>query len=367
MRDITERKQAEAALRNSLERHALATAAGGVGVWDWNLETGDIYVDPALKAILGFEDHEIRNHLDDWGRRVHPDDGPGVMARAQDHIDGKTPVYEVEHRMLHKDGSIRWFLARGSVVRREDGTAARVVGTDMDISVQKTSDKALEEAHTELARVSRLTALGEFAASISHEVSQPLTAIVMNAKTCLLWLASDYPDLAEIRAALLDVAASGKRADEIIRRNRELFQHRAVEKVPVDINTVIRDVAVLTRSHLQHTQVALETDLASGLPSILGDRLELQQVLLNLIRNATDAMASVDPSSRRLRIESRLTDNTAVQVTVSDAGIGLSGVDLTRMFTPSYTTKADGTGVGLSICRSIIEAHARTPLGGAER
>jgi PAS domain S-box-containing protein len=357
VRDVTERKRSEIALRDSLERHALATAAGSVGVWDWNLETNEIYVDPALKAILGFEDHEIRNHLDDWGRRVHPDDASDVMARAQEHIDGKGPTYEIEHRMLHKDGSIRWFLARGSVVRREDGTPARVLGTDMDITAQKESERALQEAHMELARVSRLTALGEFAASIAHEVSQPLTAIVMNAKTCLRWLASDAPDVPEIRAALNDVVESGKRADEIIRRNRELFQHHAVEKLPVDINSVIREVAVFTRSHLQHSHVALEIDLASALPTVLGDRVELQQVLLNLIRNATDAMASLDPSSRRLKIETRLTDKAAVQVTVSDSGIGLGGVDLKRMFTSSYTTKADGTGVGLSVCRSIVEAH----------
>jgi len=195
------------------------------------------------------------------------------------------------------------------------------------------------------------------AASIGHEVSQPLTAIMMNAKTCLRWLASEAPDMGEIRAALQDVIDAGKRADEVIRRNGELFRHRAVETTPVDVNTVIREAEILTRGHLQHSHVALETHLAGGLPAVLGDRVELQQVLLNLIFNATDAMASVDPRSRRLRIESQLMDKGGVQVAVRDAGVGLSETDMRRIFTPSYTTKPDGTGVGLSICRSIIEAH----------
>ena len=356
VRDVTEGKRSETALRNSLERHALATAAGGVGVWDWNLETNEIFVDPSLKALLGFEDGEIRNHLDDWGPRVHPEDMPAVMARASAHIAGENPFYEVEHRVLHKDGSLRWFMARGSVVQWKDGKAVRIIGTNTDITGRKHSDRELHEAQAELARVSRLTALGEFAASIAHEVSQPLTAIVMNAKTCLRWAASESPDMSEIRAALLDIVESGKRADEVIRRNRELFQHQAVETAPVDVNAVIQDVAVLTRNHLQRSQVTLETDLAGNLPPLLGDRVQLQQVLLNLILNAVDAMASVDPSSRRLRIESRLA-NAVVQVAVCDAGVGLSGVDVKRMFTPSYTTKPRGTGVGLSICRSIVEAH----------
>jgi PAS domain S-box-containing protein len=357
VRDITERKRSEAALRQSQQRYALATAAGGVGAWDWNLETNEVYVDPSLKAVLGFEDSEIRNHLDDWEGRIHPDDAPSVMALAQAHIKGETPVYEVEHRMLHKDGSIRWFLARGSVVKRKDGTPVRVIGTGTDVTERKASEQALLETQGELTRMSRLAALGEFAASIAHEVRQPLTAILMNANTSLRWLRSTSPNISEIGAALSDIVDAGKRADEVILRNRELFRHHTVEKVPLDINAIILEVAVLARTRLQNSRVTLDTTLAIGVPPVMGDRVELQQVLLNLILNGIDAMDPIDPSSRQLTIISAIVPDAGVRVSVRDAGVGLAGVDLQRMFTTSYTTKPTGSGIGLSISRLIVEAH----------
>ncbi|MGH9146429.1 MAG: sensor histidine kinase, partial [Vicinamibacterales bacterium] len=268
---------------------------------------------------------------------------------------GRSPYYEVEHRMLHRDGSVRWFLARGSVVR-QDGRPVRIIGTDTDITERKKSELALQEAQADLSRVSRLTALGEFAASIAHEVRQPLTAILMNAKTCLRWISDAAPDLTEIRAALVDVIDAGNRADEVIRRSRELFRHHTVQKAPLDINQVIEDVTVLARDRLLGSQVALVPSLAPNLPAVYGDRVELQQVLLNLIGNSIDALETIEPGSRLIEvITSRIDD--MVKVSVSDTGIGLEGVDVHRMFTLSYTTKPAGTGVGLAVNRSIIEAH----------
>ncbi len=355
VQDITERKCAEAALSDSKQRYARATAAGGVGVWDWDLETNEIYVDPLLKAILGYQDHEIRNHIESWSRLVHPDDVPAVMARAEDHLGGRTAQYEVEHRMVHKDGSIRWFLARGSAVRR-DGRAVRVVGTDTDITERKKAEQALHEAQADLTRVSRLTALGEFAASIAHEVRQPLTAIITNASTCLRWLGSPVPDMGEARAALLDVVEAGRQADDMIRRHRELFKHNTVEKAALDISTVIAQATLLARARLQASHVTLTVSQAVDVPTVAGDRVGLQQVLLNLIGNSIDAMESVDPRLRRIDVSTSLA-NGMVAISVTDTGIGLAGVDLQRMFALSYTTKATGTGVGLSISRSIVEAH----------
>ncbi len=351
------RRRTEALLKQSEQRYELATAAGRVGVWDWNLETNQIYVDPALKRALGFADHEIDNHLDSWGKRVHPEDISRVLMEAQAHIDGRTPCYECEHRMLHRDGSVRWFLARGSAERLPDGRVVRIIGTDTDITERKSAEAGLEETRHELARVARVTTLAEFAASIAHEVSQPLTAILMNVKACLRWLESPAPPSDDLHAALLDIADAANRANDVMSRNRTLFRHHTVEKQFLNINSVVRDVAALARTRLQQSQVTLETTLDEDLPAVFGDRVELQQVLLNLLLNAIEAMEAVHPRSRRLQIDSRLTGEGLVQITVRDTGIGLGEVDFERMFTAFYTTKPAGTGVGLSISRFIVEAH----------
>ncbi len=349
------RRETEARNTAIQDRYARATAAGGVGVWDWNLETNEIYLDPSLKAVLGYEDDEIRNHLDDWSRLVHPDDVAAVRECAREHLAGKTPSYEVEHRMRHRNGSVRWFLTRGSAVW-QDGRAVRVMGTGTDITGRKASEQALHIAQADLARLSRLTALGEFAASLAHEMRQPLTAIMMNAKACLLGLGSAGPDLSEIRVALVDVVDASQRADDLIRRNRELFKEHKVQMVPLDISAVVREVLVLARARIQSSHVTPVTTLPD-LPAVSGDRVQLQQVLLNLIANSIDAMEGVEHEERVLEIAASLEPERVVKVTVTDSGVGLDDVDCERMFTLSYTTKPTGTGVGLSISRSIIEAH----------
>jgi PAS domain S-box-containing protein len=342
--------------RRSQKRYALATAAGGVGVWDWNLETNQIYVDPSVKAILGYQDDEIRNHVDDWDRTLHPDDAPIVMERIRDHVRGDTPFYEVEHRRFHRDGTVRWFLRRGSAEWR-DGRPVRIIGTDTDITERKKSEQTLEEAQQNLARVARLTALGEFAASVAHEVRQPLTSIVLNAKACLRFLASAQPDLTEIRSALWDVVDAGKRASELIERDRELFRQHTISKEQLDINEVVLDVAVLAGARLNQSEVMLNTRLGSDLPPIDGDRIELQQVLLNLLVNAIDATECVATGLRSIQIATGAAPDGAVKCSVTDNGVGLGGVDMQRLFSLSYTTKENGSGIGLSLSRSIVEAH----------
>ena len=300
VQDVTARRLAEAALTESRARYARATAAGGVGVWDWDLETNEIYVDPLLKAILGYEDHEIANHLDDWSKLVHPADAPVVTDRVRAYLGGQSAQYEMEYRMLHRDGSVRWFLARGSAVR-QDERPVRMTGTVTDITERKRAEQALLEAQRDLNRVSRLTAFGEFAASIAHEVRQPLTAIIANARTCLRWLGTASPDMTEVRAALLDVVDAGRRADDMIQRNRELFRHHTMEKAPLDIGSVISEAALLARARLQASHVTLSIARGFDLPTVTGDRIGLQQVLLNLITNSIDAMDGVDPPNETHR------------------------------------------------------------------
>jgi signal transduction histidine kinase len=199
--------------------------------------------------------------------------------------------------------------------------------------------------------------MNEVAASIVHEISQPLGAILINASACLRWLSSQVPPIAEIRAALVDIAAAGHRAKELVRRNRELFENVRPKKAALDVNSVVRDVALLARTRLESNQVTLGATLDEGLPAVLGDRVELQQVIMSLLVNAINATEAVDSASRRIQIHSSLVEDNMVRVAVRDNGIGLEGVAVGRMLTPSYTATPAGTGFGLSICRSIVDAH----------
>jgi PAS domain S-box-containing protein len=351
-----ERRDVEQALRVEHQRYGLATSAGGVGVWDWNLDTGDIYVDPALKRILGYEDHEIKNRLDDWGKHVHPDDVPQVISESVDHIEGRTPAYEVEHRMLHRDGTTRWFVAKGVVVERVDGRAVRMIGTDTDVTRRKATEQALERAQNELARATRLSEMGELAASIAHEVNQPLCAIVANAAAAQRYLNHDSLDLGQIRAALEDVARDGKRASEVIRRTRGLFERRKIDAAPIQINGIIVDAIALTRSAADIANVRVRTDLQAEMPFVKGDSVQLQQVFFNLLANAVTAMSGTTNASGILTIASTSDDRT-IHVSVRDTGAGIPFSDPEEIFRPLVTTKPDGLGMGLPMSRSIVEAH----------
>jgi PAS domain S-box-containing protein len=342
--------------RRSQKLYALATAAGGVGAWEWNLETNEVFVDSALKAALGYEDSEIGQQAGDWSRLLDTDDrAVDARARVQEHLDGGRPYYESEYKMRHRDGTVRWFLSRGSAVRHA-GRAVRLVGTATDITERKKSQQALDDMQAELSRVSRLTALGEFAGAIAHELRQPLTTIIMNAKASLRLLDNAPSRQTDVEAALWDIVQAGNRAKEMIQRNRELFRHHTLRREPVFLNGVIHEVMALAGPRLRGSQVTLATSLAPDLPAITGDRIELQQVLLNLIANALDATDHLEQGLRRIEI-STLPVAGFVQVSVTDNGVGLAGVDQKRLFTLSYTTKANGSGIGLSLSRSIVDAH----------
>ena len=220
-----------------------------------------------------------------------------------------------------------------------------------------TTDGLLPNA--DLARISRHIALGEFAASIAHEVRQPLTAIIANAETCLRMLRSDSPDLAEIASALGEIVAEGYRADLLIRRNRELMRDQPSPRVPLDINEVVHEVISLAKARLQAGGVKLSTTFGE-LPAVDGDRRELQHVLLNLFANAIEAMEARDLSGRTLDLATSATPDGFVKVVIADTGVGLDGVDMDRLFKQPFTTKTAGLGLGLATSRSIIDAHGGT-------
>jgi PAS domain S-box-containing protein len=354
---LSERRQAEEALRTGHTRYGMATMAGSVGVWDWNLRTNEMYVDPSLKKILGFADQEIPNRFEDWEARVHPQDGEKVLAATQSHLEGRERSFEVTRRMLHRDGSVRWFLTRGVVVERHDGRPARMIGTEMDITAQKDAEEALEEAKAELGRLTRLSEMGGLTSAIAHEVNQPLCAIVTNASAALRWLGSDSPDLSQVRDALTDVVCDGKRASELIRRTRGLFERREIERRPVDVNNVIYSALGLTRGAIESGRIVVVTDLASRLPLVKADQVQLQQVFCNLIINAVESMARVPARELLLRIETSHHDGSGIHAKVIDCGEGFSGEDPERVFRPLVTTRPEGMGIGLSMSRIIVEMH----------
>jgi len=221
---------------------------------------------------------------------------------------------------------------------------------------RKRAEEALSQAQADLSRVSRVTTMGELTASLAHEVNQPIAAAVTNANTCLRWLTRDHPDVEEARAAAMRIVKDGTRAAEIIKRTRLLFKKATPQRELVDANEVIREMIVLLRSEAARYNISVRTDLAADLPQVMGDRVQLQQVLMNLMLNGIDAMKNVD-GPRELAIKSQRGENAQVLVTVSDTGVGLPMQQADQIFQAFFTTKSHGTGMGLSISRSIVESH----------
>jgi len=278
--------------------------------------------------------------------------------------------FELEARIRGKDGQYRWFLIRDNPLRDERGRVLRWYGTRTDIEDRKRAEQALREAQAALAHVTRVTTLGEVTASFAHELNQPLAAIANNANACLALLTGGAQKRGELREGLADIVADTERASAIIERVRALAKRSAPERVELCLVDVVDDVLALAAAEAAARHVTMQTDLAADLPVVLGDRVQLQQVLLNLVVNAMDAMGSVDERERCLQIHGRLDTpdgRRAVTICVEDCGIGLQPEEMDRLFDAFYTTKPHGMGLGLAISRSIIEAHGGRLWGESKR
>jgi PAS domain S-box-containing protein len=264
--------------------------------------------------------------------------------------------FEMEARIRGRNGQYRWFLIRDNPLRDEQGRVLKWYGTRTDIEDRKRAEETMRQAQADLAHVSRVTTMGELTASLAHEVKQPIAAALTDARTCLLWLARDPPVLDEAREAAMRIVEDGTRAADIISGIRLLFTKGPAERALIDVNDIIRDLIVLLRSEATRYGVSVRTELTADLPPVMGDRVQLQQVMMNLIMNSIDAMKAVE-GTRELAITSQRAENGQVLVSVSDTGVGLPPQQADEIFKAFFTTKPQGTGMGLSISRSIVESH----------
>ena len=353
--DLTERKKADEAVRASEIRWRTMFEKFPVGIVLRDAEHRYMSANPAFQQMVGYSERELI-HLSPLDI-THEDDRPASERMLTELQSGVRQTVEKEKRFRHKDGSVVWTMVSTFHIPEAGPIPAFYPAIVVDITKRKQAEEALRESELELARVSRLTTMGELAASIAHELRQPLSAAVTNGTTCQHWLSEDTLDLARARKAAQRMMAAAQRASEVMDRIRGLINKTSSEKISVVVNDLICETLALIETELRARQIVVATDLAEPPISIVADRVQLQQVVLNLIMNAAEAMSLVADRTRLLRISSQREPPSSVLIRVADAGTGLDPTIAERIFDPFFTTKAGGVGMGLSICRSIIDGH----------
>lgn len=354
-------------LRESEHRLDAAQRIAHVGYWDRDLDTGRTTLSDEACRIFGLPTDERVMDLTQWHDRwlalIHPQDRPRIAEAADAALNGG-PAYDVEYHVTRPGGDVRIIHSRGEVNRDGSGQPRRLFGMMQDITELRRAEEerrraegALQVAQAELTHLMRVMTLGELAASIAHEVNQPLGAMVTSAAACKRWLSLEPPDMIRAGRALERIVNDGKRASAVIDRIRALTKRQAPRYEWLDINSLLREVLALTQYELRRNEIVVEKRLTEGLPPLHGDKVQLQQVLLNLIINAIEAMKGVADRRRILTILSLMEGGEAVRVEVHDSGIGLDPETAKRLFEPFYSTKVNGIGIGLSISFSIVEAH----------
>jgi two-component system sensor kinase FixL len=343
-------------LEISEKRLNLAADSANLGMWEWDMVHDEIWITDKGRAMFGFDSLEKLN-FDGFRSRVHPEDRALVLQAVENALQTGAE-YRSEYRVLLPDGQVRWIAGRGHVEFNDAGKPARMRGASLDITKRKQAELDAARHRTEMAHLSRVTTVGELSGSLAHELNRPLGAILSNAQAAQRMLANGGIDVAEFREILDDIVSENKHAAEVIRRLRLWLQKGEVQQHSLRINKVVRDVLKLIRTDLISQNVSVDTELARNLPTITGDPVQLQQVLVNLVVNACDEVADCDTPDRRLRIRTGLENGGgAVIVSVTDRGGGIQEKEVEQMFEPFFTTKAKGMGLGLSVCRTIIAAH----------
>jgi PAS domain S-box-containing protein len=360
MIDVTDRKIAEQRLKMSETLLSETQKLSHAGSYILDGPFGEPFWTPEMYRVFEIDQNETP-HVEKALQRIHPDDVDrmrqvaGTVPSDLTGDDNRTRP-TIEYRLLMPDGRIKFVVTSRAMAGREFRNFGSMIGITMDITDRKNAEEALLRSQADLAHASRVNTMGELTAALAHEVNQPIAAAIMNANACLRFLSGARPDLDEAREAATAIIRAGERAADVVSRTRELFRKGVPQKAVVDVDDIVRSTVVLLESQARRDSVSIRTWLAAGSPAIMGDRVQLQQVVMNLILNGIDAMKHVD-GIRELVIRSRLTDTGQIAVSVSDTGLGLPPQGADRIFDTFFTTKPDGTGMGLSISRSIVEAH----------
>lgn len=352
--DIDDRRRVEEQLRRSEAFLAEGQKLSRIGNFSWLVATGEMRWSEQLYRIFEFEPG-VPVTFELIRSRVHPDDLP-LMSDMIEIAQGGVSDFEYEQRLLMPDRSIKYlhFIGHGTLDREG---RQEYIGAVQDVTQRRFAEDALDKARSELANVARMTSLGVLTASIAHEVNQPLSAIITNANTCLRMLSADPPNIDGARDTASRTIRDSGRASEVITRLRTLYSKKDLSPEVMDLNEATREVTSLTLTELQNQRVILLQELAEDLPLVMGDRVQLQQVILNLVRNAADAMSEVEDRPRELLIKTECEEEERVRLSVKDAGLGVTAQAEAKLFEPFFTTKRDGMGIGLSVSRSIIDAH----------
>jgi signal transduction histidine kinase len=357
--DVTAARQSEEALRRSEGYLTDAQRLTGTGSWAWKVATRQsVYWSQENFRLFCFDPEGGIPSDEVFYRRIHPEDRDRVRKEVFLERPNEGSHFDVEFRIVLPDAAIKYVRSTGHPVRNTSGDLLEYVGTSVDVTERKRADEErerLRQVQADLAHLSRVTTMGELTASLAHEIRQPISAAVTNAKTCLRWLGRDEPDVAEGREAATRIVKDVTRAAEIIGRISTLFKKGAPQRELVDVNELIGEMIVLLRSEANRYSISIHTELAEDLPKVMADRVQLQQVFMNLMLNGIDAMKDTNDGGE-LTIKSEISDSQLL-ISVSDTGVGLPPELGEEIFKAFFTTKDKGTGMGLPISRSIIESH----------